>query len=162
MMPTRSRFPLLLRLALFATMVALLAGCTKAPANKPAAEPAASAAAPNGAAVAGTYTDLDLAAWRAGASKSGAIKLDVRTPSEVSAAHVAGAKHIDVLDSSFAAKAAKLAKDKPVYVYCRSGNRSGRAGRMLQRMGFAHVYNLRGGITGWQGAGLPTETGAIE
>ncbi|MEZ5030799.1 MAG: rhodanese-like domain-containing protein [Saprospiraceae bacterium] len=49
----------------------------------------------------------------------------------------------------------RLPKDKPVFVYCRSGNRSGQAMDQMKKMGFREVYNLQGGIGAWSAAGLP-------
>lgn len=43
-------------------------------------------------------------------------------------------------------------KDETVYVYCRSGNRSGQAAMMLENMGFENVKNLQGGMLRWQEA----------
>lgn len=52
---------------------------------------------------------------------------------------------------------AELAKDKPVYVICRTGNRSRTASESLVRLGFVEVYNIEGGIRAWLDAGLPVE-----
>lgn len=41
-------------------------------------------------------------------------------------------------------------KDEEVILYCRSGNRSGQAGMMLETMGFNNVKNLKGGMLEWQ------------
>lgn len=41
-------------------------------------------------------------------------------------------------------------KDEEVILYCRSGNRSGQAGMMLETMGFSNVKNLKGGMLEWQ------------
>lgn len=41
-------------------------------------------------------------------------------------------------------------KDAEVILYCRSGNRSGQAGMMLETMGFSNVKNLKGGMLEWQ------------
>lgn len=41
------------------------------------------------------------------------------------------------------------AKQRPVIIYCRSGARSAEACRMLMKMGFSDVKNLRGGILAW-------------
>lgn len=45
-------------------------------------------------------------------------------------------------------------KDKKIVVYCRSGNRSVTASRILSGEGF-HVYNVKGGISEWKAEGLP-------
>jgi rhodanese-related sulfurtransferase len=41
-------------------------------------------------------------------------------------------------------------KGEEVICYCRSGNRSGMAGMMLEQLGFSNVKNLTGGMMGWQ------------
>lgn len=41
-------------------------------------------------------------------------------------------------------------KDQPVVVHCRSGARSMQACMLLEELGFAHMYNLAGGILEWQ------------
>lgn len=43
-------------------------------------------------------------------------------------------------------------KNKTVYVYCRSGNRSGQACLILGTMGFTNVINVAGGMLAWQEA----------
>ena len=41
-------------------------------------------------------------------------------------------------------------KDETVYVYCRSGNRSGQACLMLEPYGFEDIINVSGGMLAWQ------------
>jgi rhodanese-related sulfurtransferase len=41
-------------------------------------------------------------------------------------------------------------KNEEVYIYCRSGNRSGQACMMLESAGFANVINVSGGMLAWQ------------
>ena len=41
-------------------------------------------------------------------------------------------------------------KDETVYIYCRSGNRSGQACLMLEPCGFKNVINVTGGMLAWQ------------
>jgi len=41
-------------------------------------------------------------------------------------------------------------KEEIVYVYCRSGNRSGQACLMLEPYGFKNVINVAGGMLDWQ------------
>ena len=38
-------------------------------------------------------------------------------------------------------------------MYCRSGNRSGKAAKLMKELGFAEVYNLEGGFGAWSSAG---------
>jgi rhodanese-related sulfurtransferase len=48
-----------------------------------------------------------------------------------------------------------LKKDQPIYLFCRSGNRSMRVGMALADHGFTNLSNVEGGIIAWQAAGLP-------
>jgi rhodanese-related sulfurtransferase len=41
-------------------------------------------------------------------------------------------------------------KDEEVYLYCRSGNRSGQAALILETMGFTNVTNVVGGMLSWK------------
>lgn len=76
---------------------------------------------------------------------AGAILLDVRTKEEYKAGHVAGAVNIP-LDGL---QGAKLDKGKPLFVYCLSGARSGRACSYLKQQGF-EATNI-GGISNYSG-----------
>ena len=83
--------------------------------------------------------------------------VDVRTADEFNEGNIAEAVNIDFYNPDFQELLQKLEKNKPVYVYCRSGRRSGIAMNMMKEMGFVAVYNLDGGIKSWQAQGLPIE-----
>jgi rhodanese-related sulfurtransferase len=83
--------------------------------------------------------------------------LDVRTPAEFAAGHLAGAINVDFKAPNFQAQAAKLDRARSYLVYCRTGHRSGLALPILQRLGFTHLLHLEGGISAWQRDGLPVE-----
>ena len=87
----------------------------------------------------------------------GAQLVDVRTPEEFKTGHLKGAQNMDWNDNSFPAQAARLDKNKPVYVYCLSGVRSSKAAAKLIDMGFLQVYKLDGGIEAWNAAKKPVE-----
>lgn len=84
--------------------------------------------------------------------------LDVRTPSEFASGHLRGALNVDVMAPDFGKRVeallskGTLKKDATVYLYCRSGNRSGQAEGMLRRMGFTQTANV-GGIGALKAAG---------
>ena len=83
--------------------------------------------------------------------------VDVRTPNEYSEGHIANSINIDVLSGGFDTKANQaLSKDKPVAVYCRSGQRSKRAANILAKEGY-QVYELNNGIIGWSEANKAIE-----
>src|ERR1043166_1304289 len=70
--------------------------------------------------------------------------IDVREPHEHEMANIGGEliPMKTVLDN-----ADKIAKDKQVVVYCRSGNRSGVIINALEKQfGYDNLYNLKGGI----------------
>jgi len=83
------------------------------------------------------------------------LVLDVRTPGEFAQGHLANALLIPV--QVLAAEIGQLSdyKDKPVFIYCRSGNRSTVAAKLLKDQGFTNVVNLRKGLREWQAADLP-------
>ena len=76
--------------------------------------------------------------------------LDARTPDEYTAGHIEGSININVMDSTtFADKAEDLLDPKkPVAVYCKSGRRSRKAARILNKKGYV-VYNLDKGYLNW-------------
>lgn len=92
----------------------------------------------------------------AAAIADGAQVLDVRTDGEWAGGHVAGAVHADVMGGDFDQAVAGLDRQRPVYVYCASGTRSGRAAKKLEAMGFAEVVNA-GGFGQLAAAGVETE-----
>jgi rhodanese-related sulfurtransferase len=75
------------------------------------------------------------------ANAEGMVVLDVRTAEEFKEVHVKDAILIDVLAADFREKVGKLDRTKPYKVYCRSGNRSGRAVDIMKSMGFTDVEN---------------------
>ncbi|PZA06715.1 MULTISPECIES: rhodanese-like domain-containing protein [unclassified Meiothermus] len=79
--------------------------------------------------------------------------LDVREPYEFAAGHVAGAKLIPL--GQLAQRAAEIPRNLPVYVICRSGNRSAQASQILVSKGFSNIHNVQGGLLAWQAAGYP-------
>ncbi len=85
------------------------------------------------------------------------ILLDVRTPIEVAAGFIKGAKFVDFYGASFEDKSAVFSKEIDIYVYCRSGARSEKAARILATKGYKKVYNLKGGIRAWVAQGFPLE-----
>jgi rhodanese-related sulfurtransferase len=91
-------------------------------------------------------------------NREDALVLDVREPGEYGAGHILGAKNVPLsrIDSGGAEIAGKK-KDRPVILYCESGNRSAKAAAALKAQGYTRVLNLAGGIAAWQQAGMPVE-----
>ena len=75
--------------------------------------------------------------------------LDVRTPKEVKEGFIETAFFNNYFDTDFTKKVLQtFDKSKPIYVYCRSGNRSGKSAVIIQEKGF-EVYNIIGGYQQW-------------
>lgn len=83
--------------------------------------------------------------------------VDVRTPDEFAEGHITNAVNMNVNDSDFESKIATLNKEKPVMVYCKAGGRSAKAAAILRDNGFKQVYDLDGGMIGWNDANKPVE-----
>lgn len=75
--------------------------------------------------------------------------IDVREPNEYNGGHILGARNIPVTQMKQRMK--EIRTDKPVYLYCQSGLRSGRAAQMLYRKGYRDIYHLQGGFKKWTG-----------
>jgi sulfur-carrier protein adenylyltransferase/sulfurtransferase len=86
------------------------------------------------------------------------LLLDVRTDVEWAGGHLQNAIHLP-LDRIFAGDVSPCPdRSQSIVCYCAHGLRSLDAVRLLQKMGYAHVASLAGGIANWQSAGLPVET----
>jgi rhodanese-related sulfurtransferase len=87
--------------------------------------------------------------------EEGAVVLDVRTLPEWGERHIPGAVHIplDELPDRYQ----ELDPARETLVICQHGVRSDYAGQWLAQMGFEQVYNVRSGMSRWEG---PVEAGA--
>ncbi|AKK11883.1 rhodanese-like domain-containing protein [Corynebacterium uterequi] len=86
---------------------------------------------------------------------SDAVLIDVREPDEYAEAHAAGAINIPL--STLPERADEVPADGDVYLICKAGGRSAKAGEYLeQSAGRANLINVDGGTDGWLAAGLPT------
>ncbi len=86
-----------------------------------------------------------------------AVMLDVREDAELAQGTISGSKHLAYSVLRQRVDELKKFKDKPVITFCRSGQRSGMACNILLKNEFTNVYNLKGGVVGWQQANLPLE-----
>jgi rhodanese-related sulfurtransferase/glyoxylase-like metal-dependent hydrolase (beta-lactamase superfamily II) len=85
------------------------------------------------------------------------VILDVRTPKEHSQKRIAGSVSIPL--NHLGDRLSELAHGAPVLVHCAGGYRSSMAASLLQRHGFTDVAEMAGGITAWEAAHLPVESG---
>jgi len=84
-----------------------------------------------------------------------ALVLDTREDSEYARGHLPHALHVPLGKLPERLPELEKYRDRPVIVYCRSGNRSMSAAQQLAKAGFGKVCNLQGGIMAWQSANLP-------
>ena len=83
------------------------------------------------------------------ASDEGTMIIDVRSDREWQAGHLATAVHLPLNNIAQDIDGLVDNKQQKIYLYCRSGNRSGQAAKMMKSMGFKTVYNLEGGMGAW-------------
>ena len=73
--------------------------------------------------------------------------VDVREPGEREISDIAGSISMPMGDLT--ARYTELSREVDIVVFCKVGERSGRAVEQLQRIGFTRVFNLAGGIARW-------------
>lgn len=81
-------------------------------------------------------------------SEKGIILLDVRTKEEYESGHIEDAQLMPLDSLGENAPKSLNDKDADILVYCRSGNRSAAAAKILADLGYKNVYDL-GGIKDW-------------
>lgn len=79
------------------------------------------------------------------------VLLDVRTPLEFWDSHIEGAVNIPAPD--LRTRHTELNAERPIFLICSSGSRSGLAASLLRQRGFREVYNVAGGMTAYSAAG---------
>jgi rhodanese-related sulfurtransferase len=84
------------------------------------------------------------------------LVLDVRTADKYADGHLQGAKNIPLAELDSRIKEIEKSKNNTVITVCDFGKISVNAAATLAKAGFANVFSLEGGITGWKTQGLPT------
>jgi sulfur-carrier protein adenylyltransferase/sulfurtransferase len=82
------------------------------------------------------------------------VLVDTREPHEYEEAHLEGARLVPpgILEDEIGSVVPD--HSQRVLLYCRTGNRSGRAAEQMAAMGYENVANVEGGILAWQEQGL--------
>ncbi len=113
-------------------------------------------------------TRIDADDARALIDGGNAVVIDVREPAELlktgkipGAINIPLAEFLAKTDPASADREPMLQPDKPVILYCASGQRSQFAGNKLLELGYHEVFNL-GGLRDWELAGLPVDDTAEE
>lgn len=104
-------------------------------------------------------SDMDISAeeFKQKRAENPGVVIDVRTKSEFDQGHLSITDHqLDVTNGDFQAQLNNLDKDETYYLYCRTGNRSGQAAKIMKNNGFENVYNI-GGFSRLANAGLDTK-----
>ncbi|OLO26139.1 rhodanese [Alkalihalophilus pseudofirmus] len=73
--------------------------------------------------------------------------IDVRTTGEYKSNHIKKFKNIPLQDLSN--KVSQLSKEKEIVVICQSGMRSNKATKLLKKLGFKKIANVKGGMSAW-------------
>lgn len=85
--------------------------------------------------------------------------VDVRELWEFDQGHVPGARWLPM--SAVPERKQEFVSEQPVYVVCRSGNRSGQVAMWLAQQGIRTI-NVAGGTAEWQSHGYPIDTTPAE
>jgi len=100
-----------------------------------------------------SQTDIDpqqVFDWRA---REPALQvIDVRESYEREAGHIAGSRHVELVELS--SQASSIERERAVIFYCRVGSRSDMAAQAFRAAGF-EAYSMRGGLVRWAREGLP-------
>jgi phage shock protein E len=92
-------------------------------------------------------TDVDISTeeFKQKLSEERGVIIDVRTKEEFDNGHLTDTDfQYDFLNGEFQDQLGEMDKNRTYYLYCRSGNRSGQAARIMQEKGFKSVYNVGG------------------
>ena len=93
-------------------------------------------------------------------NREDALVLDVREAGEYSAGHLTDSRNIPLAQLVDRASELDRFKTVPVIVVCQTGARSGGAVKQLEKLDFANVHDLAGGVNAWREAGLPLKKGS--
>ena len=83
------------------------------------------------------------------------VIIDFRTEEEYRSGYIEGAVNINFYATNLKEILQNLDKEKIYLIYCRSGNRSGKALNIMKDLGFKEVYNCEGGILQWKAKNYP-------
>jgi rhodanese-related sulfurtransferase len=89
----------------------------------------------------------ELADWLADEHRERPLLLDVREPWEFQVCSIGGSELVPM--GAVPAKVSELDPERHIVCICHHGGRSMHVAAFLARQGFAHVYNLTGGVDAW-------------
>ncbi len=103
----------------------------------------------------GTYEDITPKMLNSLLAKKNFTLINVHTPFAGNISQTDLSIPYDQIDQNLDKLPA--AKDAKIVLYCSSGHMSSIAAKKLVEMGYTNVWNLVGGMSAWQKAGLPLE-----
>lgn len=92
-------------------------------------------------------TAPQLKQWLDDPAREKPVLLDVREPWELDVCRIGGVKPMPM--RSVPARHMELNREAETVVVCHHGARSYQVAMFLEQMGFAHIYNLYGGMAAW-------------
>jgi rhodanese-related sulfurtransferase len=105
-------------------------------------------------------TEISILLWDSLlAAHPDAILLDVRSDEEWEAGHLANASYVSFDWDHRKEPLSKIPWDRPVYVYCEAGGRSGVVTEELRIIGHPHIVDLIGGMERWMENEKPLDFG---
>jgi rhodanese-related sulfurtransferase len=97
-----------------------------------------------------SYEILNYESFKNEISNDDVLLFDIRTTDEFNSGHIEGSINIDFYDKKiFTEFFEKIEKSKPIFIYCRTGNRSKQSSELLKSIGFNSVFDLEGGYANW-------------
>jgi len=82
-------------------------------------------------------------------NKEDAMVLDVREANELEQGSIIDSKHVALSVLPEKLDSLSSNKDQPILVFCKTGNRSTQACKLLLKNSYSNVFGLKGGITAW-------------
>ena len=93
-------------------------------------------------------------------NRENAEVIDLREPEEYVTGHLPESRNIAAARLEERAGELDKLKDTPLILVCQNGSPSSAACAKLEKLGFAKVHSLEGGISAWRAAGLPLKKGS--
>ncbi|MFQ5996774.1 MAG: pyridoxal-phosphate dependent enzyme [Dehalococcoidales bacterium] len=78
------------------------------------------------------------------------VIIDVRTAEEYASGHLEKAINLDYYAVTFRDELNELDRSKTYLIYCKTGERSAVTSDLMKALGFARVYDMPGGMVGWE------------
>lgn len=88
-------------------------------------------------------------------NSSDAAVVDVRSASDFKKSHLLNAVNVPLAGIGERSKEIARNKETTILCYCAAGSVAPQACAKLRKQGYTNVHALKGGINGWQSAGMP-------